>query len=72
MLLAGLKEMPMQLIVAALLGIAGAVCILLSTLFGVSPVSDWLLLATVVFFGLGVAVFTQYIVVGIFRDASAM
>jgi hypothetical protein len=58
--------------VAALLAAAGALCILLSTFFGVSDVSDWLIFATQIFFAVGFVVFAAYIVDGIIRDANAV
>jgi len=62
--------MPSKL--AALLAIAGVVCILLSTLFGVSELSDWLLDAAQAFFVVGAIIFAAYIFSGIIRDASAL
>ncbi len=55
--------------IAALLAVAAVLCILLSTLFGVSPISDWLLDASQILFLLGVILFGGYVVDGIIRDA---
>jgi hypothetical protein len=65
-------ESPMPPKVAALFAVAGILCILLSTMFGVSPVSDWLLYAAQGLLLLGVIVFTVYIFSGIIRDARTM
>lgn len=62
-------EIPMTPKAATLLGVAGIVCILLSTLFGVSAASDWLLVAAQGLLLLGFIVFTVYILVGIIGDA---
>jgi uncharacterized membrane protein YtjA (UPF0391 family) len=61
--------MPAKL--AAVLAVAGVVCILLSTLFGVSRLSDWLLDGAQALFVLAVVIFTAYIFSGIIRDARA-
>jgi len=60
---------PLPPLLAFLCAIAGALCILLSTLFGVSDFSDQLLTAAISFFVMGVIIFTLYIWVGIIRDA---
>jgi hypothetical protein len=65
-------ESPMPPKVATLLEVAGILCILLSTMFGVSPFSNWLLYAAQVLLGLGALVFTVYIFSGIIRDARTM
>jgi len=57
---------------AVLCAVAGILCIVLSTLFGVSHFSDWLLDAGQGFFLLGVVVFSVYIFSGIIRDARAI
>jgi hypothetical protein len=56
----------------ALLAVAGFLCILLSTVFGVSHSSEWLLDAAQGFFLLGIVVFAAYIFSGIVRDARAI
>ncbi len=58
--------------IAALLAVTGVVCILLSTLFGVSDLSGWLLDAAQAFFVLGAVIFAAYIFSGIIRDARAL
>jgi hypothetical protein len=63
---------PMPPKVATLLAVAGILCILLSTMFGVSPFSNWLLYAAQVLLALGAIVFTVYILFGIIRDARVM
>lgn len=65
-------ESPMPPKVATLLAVAGILCIVLSTMFGVSPISNWLLYAAQAFLALGAFVFTVYILSGIIRDARAM
>ena len=65
-------ETPMPPKVAALLAVAGILCILLSTMFGVSPLSNLLLYAAQVLLVLGAIVFTVYILSGIIRDARTM
>jgi hypothetical protein len=65
-------ESPMPPKVATLLAVAGVLCILLSTMFGVSPFSNWLLYAAQALLGLGALVFTVYILFGIISDARAM
>jgi hypothetical protein len=57
---------------AALLAVAGVVCILLSALFGVSQLSDRLLDAAQILFVLGAVIFAAYIFFGIIGDARAM
>lgn len=59
--------MPAKL--AAVLAVAGVACVLLSTLFGVSRLSDWLLNGAQGLFIIAVMIFTTYIFVGIIRDA---
>ena len=61
--------MPAKL--AALLAVGAVVCIFLSTLFGVSPVTDWLLDGAQGLFIVAVIIFTAYILFGIIRDARA-
>jgi len=58
-------------IVALLSAIAGGLCILLSTVFGVSDLSDWLLYAAQGLFALAVVVFGVYVMSGIIKDAMA-
>jgi len=67
-----IQRKPMPPIFAALSAIAGILCILLSTVFGVSPISDWLLDAAQGFFLLGVIVFTVYVFFGIVLDVRAI
>jgi hypothetical protein len=56
---------------AALLAVAGVICILLSTVFGVSQVSDWLLYAAEGLFVVAIVIFAAYVISGIIRDALA-
>ena len=65
-------ESPTPPKVATLLAVAGILCILLSTMFGVSPFSNWLLYAAQVLLASGAVVFTVYILFGIIRDARTM
>jgi type IV secretory pathway VirB2 component (pilin) len=65
-------ESPMPPKVAVLLAAAGIICIVLSTMFGVSPLSNWLLYAAQALLALGATVFTLYIFSGIIRDARTM
>lgn len=62
--------MPAKL--AAVLAVAACACILLSTLFGVSALSDWLLDGAQALFVIAIIVFTVYVVAGIIRDARAV
>jgi hypothetical protein len=57
---------------AALFAAIGAACVLLSTLFGVSQFSDWLIFAAQGFLAVAVIVFMAYVIAGIVRDAKAM
>jgi hypothetical protein len=57
---------------AALLAVAAVLCILLSTLLGVSQFSDWLLYAAQGFFVIAVVIFGAYVISGIVRDARAI
>ena len=59
--------MPAKL--AAILAVAAVLCILLSTLFGVSALSGWLLDGAQGLFGIAIIIFTAYIFSGIIRDA---
>jgi len=59
-------------IVALASAIAGGLCILLSTIFGVSALSDWLLFAAQALFVVAAVVFGIYVVSGIIKDAMAM
>ena len=59
----------MPIYLSLLLAAAGVLCVLLSTLIGVSRVSDWLLDAAQGCFIVGVIVFTAYIFSGMLRDA---
>ena len=58
--------------IAALLAIAAVGCILLSTLFGVSHLSDWLLDGAQGLFILAIIIFAGYVISGIIRDARAL
>ncbi len=60
---------PLPLILAAACVVMAMICILLSTLFGVSPPSDWLLYAAQAFLALMLVIFTAYVVFGIVDDA---
>ena len=60
---------PLPPLIAFLCALAGAACILLSTLFGVSDFSNQLLTAAISFFVMGIVIFTLYMWVGIIRDA---
>lgn len=57
---------------AALLAVAAVICILLSTLFGVSQLSDWLLYAAEGLFIVAIVIFGAYVISGIIRDAHAI
>ncbi len=59
-------------VVALLSAIAGGLCILLSTIFGVSALSDWLLYAAQGLFVVAAVVFGVYGAAGIIKDAMAM
>jgi hypothetical protein len=59
-------------VLAILAAIGGILCILLSTLFGVSHFADVLLNVAEGLFVFGALVFTVYVVSGIVRDARAM
>jgi len=62
--------MPSKL--AALLAVAAVTCILLSTVFGVSHLSDWLLDGAQAFFILAIIIFGGYVISGIIRDVRAL
>jgi hypothetical protein len=62
--------MPSKL--AALLAVAAVTCILLSTVFGVSHLSDWLLDGAQGFFILAIIIFGGYVIFGIIRDVRAL
>jgi hypothetical protein len=62
---------PLLPLLAALSAVGGILCILLSALFGVSDLSDWLLSGAEGLFALGVIVFTVYVLSGIVSDARA-
>ena len=57
---------------AALLAVAGVLCVLLSTVFGVSRFSDWLLDAAQGLFVVAIVIFGAYVISGIIRDAQAI
>jgi len=58
--------------IAALLAITAVGCILLSTLLGVSYLSDWLLDGAQGLFILAIIIFAGYVISGIIRDARAL
>jgi hypothetical protein len=58
-------------LLALLCAVGGVLCILASTLFGVSHFADSLLGAAEGLFVLGVIVFTVYVLSGIIRDVRA-
>jgi hypothetical protein len=62
---------PLLPLLALLFAIGGVLCILLSTLFGVSHFADLLLNAAEGLFALGVIVFTVYVLSGIIGDVRA-
>ena len=62
--------MPVKL--AALLAVAGGLFVLLSTFFGVTPLSDWMIFGAQVSFAAAIVIFSAYVIVGIIRDANAM
>jgi hypothetical protein len=62
--------MPSKL--AAVLAVAAVACILLSTVFGVSPVSNWLLDAAEGLFIVAILIFGGYVVLGIIGDAGTV
>jgi hypothetical protein len=57
---------------AAVLAVLAVACILLSTVFGVSPVSNWLLDAAEGLFIVAILVFGGYVVLGIIGDAGTV
>ena len=57
---------------AALIAVAAVICILLSTIFGVSQLSDWLIYAAEGLFGVAIIIFGAYVISGIIRDARAI
>lgn len=57
---------------AALIAVAAVICILLSTVFGVSELSDWLIYAAEGLFGVAIIIFGAYVISGIIRDARAI
>lgn len=63
------QQNPLPPILAALCFIAAILCVLLSTLFGVSPFSDWLLYVAEALLIVTVLVFTFYIFFGVVQDA---
>jgi hypothetical protein len=62
---------PLLPLLAMLCAIGGALCILLSSLFGVSDFADLLLTFAEGLFVLGVIIFTVYVLSGIIRDVRA-
>jgi hypothetical protein len=65
-------DSPMPPKVATLLAVAGVLCVLLTTFFGVSEFSNWLLVAAQAFLALGVVAFAGYIIAGIISDTRAL
>ena len=63
---------PLLPLLAILSAIGGILCILLSTVWGVSHFGDLLLDVAEGLFMLGAILFTVYVVSGIVRDARAM
>ena len=63
---------PLLPLLAILSAIGGVLCILLSTISGVSHFGELLLNVAEVLFVLGAILFTVYVVLGIVRDARAM
>ena len=63
---------PLLPVLAILFGIGGVLCILLSTISGVSHFGDLLLNVAEGLFVLGAILFTVYVALGIVRDARAM
>ena len=57
---------------SALMGLTAFACVLLSTFFGVSFVSDWLLDAAQVLFVVAIVVFGGYIFLGVIGDAGTV
>jgi hypothetical protein len=57
---------------ATLLAFVAVMCVLLSTLFGVSHLSDWLLDAAQGLFIVAIVIFGAYVISGIIRDARAI
>ena len=57
---------------SALMGLMAFACVLLSTFFGVSFVSDWLLDAAQVLFVVAIVVFGGYIFLGVIGDAGTV
>ena len=55
-------------VIAILAAAAGVLAILVSTIVGVSPMGDWLIIGAEVLFGLGALIFTVYILSGILHD----
>jgi len=55
--------------IAAVLAVAAITCILLSTLFGVSRLSEWFLDGAQGLFAVAIIIFTAYVLSGIVRDA---
>jgi hypothetical protein len=58
--------------IAAIFALAAVGCVFLSTIFGVSYVSDWLIDAAEVFFAVAVLVFGSYVILGIIGDAGTV
>jgi hypothetical protein len=62
--------MPSKL--AAVLAVLAFFCILLSTVFGVSHLSDWLLEAAGTLFIVAIVIFGGYVILGIIGDAGTV
>ena len=57
---------------SAALGLIAFACVLLSTLFGVTPFADWLLNAAEALFIVAIIIFGGYIVLGVIGDAGTV
>jgi hypothetical protein len=57
---------------ATVLALVAVACVLLSTVFGVSHLSEWLLDAAQGLFVIAFIIFAVYVVSGIVRDARAL
>jgi hypothetical protein len=66
----GIDLMPSKL--AAALAVLAVFCILLSTVFGVSHLSDWLLDAAEGLFIIAIIIFGGYVILGIIGDAGTV
>ena len=57
---------------SAALGLIAFGCVLLSTLFGVTPLADWLLNAAEALFIIAIVMFGGYIILGVIGDAGTV